>query len=92
MSKADNNRENNADVKQQKYELPKFDLADDIMAEQRKITAIRRKAPSQKGDASSQEQQVKSIEYAVEQPTLVSSGQQQIIVEIVARDIKNLIK
>ena len=38
-----------ADVEQKKGKIPKFDLAKEIMAEQRKITAIRRKAPSKTG-------------------------------------------
>ena len=36
----------NTSLPQQKREIPRFDLAEEILAEQRKITAIRRKAPS----------------------------------------------
>lgn len=69
------------------HEIPKFNLAEEIMAEQRRITAIRRKAPSKK------------IEVVKPQSTISSSGlsqlqrpliQEQIIAEIVARDIEKL--
>ena len=36
------------DTQQQRVEIPKFDLAEKIMAEQRKVVAIKRKAPSKK--------------------------------------------
>jgi len=84
-------------------EIPKFDLAEQIMAEQRKITAIRRKAPgkpqrlpSQDGAAGkkngppAQEREAESIGYTIQQPPLTLSEQGQIIAEIVARDIEKL--
>jgi len=68
--------------------IPKFDLAEQILAEQRKITAIRRKAPGQKPKVPDQQTQAKSIGYTRPPPTL--SEQEQIIAEIVARDIEKL--
>jgi hypothetical protein len=72
----------------QESQIPKFDLAEEIMAEQRKITAIRRKAPGKRIEAG--EQKVRSIDYAGQQPMPVSPEQGQIITEIVARDIERL--
>ncbi|HUU19674.1 MAG TPA: hypothetical protein VMW72_21165 [Sedimentisphaerales bacterium] len=53
MSETDTNKQNDtrdlpaepAGAVREASEIPKFDLAEQIMAEQRKITAIRRKAP-----------------------------------------------
>ncbi len=127
-----------ADV-EQKSKIPKFDLAEEIMAEQRKITAIRRKAPSKTGpvrdplvgaepaaarkdlgpkdkgsngagmieaglrraqssrvagpakrtQAPSPESGAESISYTVQPPPTLAE-QEQIIAEIVARDIEHL--
>lgn len=63
---------------QETSEIPKFDLAEQILAEQRKITAIRRKAPGKKPQAPDR------------QPQSILSEQEQIIAEIVARDIEKL--
>jgi len=75
---------------QKKAEIPRFDLAEEIMAEQRKITAIRRKAPGEKTGAKGQEPVVESIGYTIRQPTSPLSEQEEIIAEIVARDIERL--
>lgn len=83
-------REQPAEVEQEKVRIPKFDLAEEIMAEQRKITAIRRKAPGERDEVQSQEQQVESIGPTVEQPLPVPTEQEYIIAEIVALDIERL--
>jgi hypothetical protein len=70
--------------------IPSFDLAEEIMAEQRKITAIRRKAPGQKTEAQRSEPQAQPADYTIEQPTPTLSVQEKIIAEIVARDIERL--
>lgn len=70
-------------------EIPKFDLAEQIMAEQRKVAAVRRKGPSRKAVAPSQKHRVESIGYAVKPPPILSE-QEQIIAEIVAMDIERL--
>ncbi len=124
-----------AGVVQETSEIPKFDLAEQILAEQRKITAIRRKGPgkpqrlpslappllsaaadkgvtrvqAQDGAAGKQpntpdrQPQAQSTDYAIKQPpsartsqrsaasqSSILSEQEQIIVEIVARDIEKL--
>lgn len=78
------------DAKRQGSKIPKFDLAEEIMAEQRRITGVRRKAPGKKIEAPGKEGEVESRGYTVEQPPQVLSEQEQIIAEIVARDIQEL--
>jgi len=88
---------------QEANEIPKFDLAEQILAEQRKITAIRRKAPhkpqrltsqdgatGKKTKTPDQQSQAKSTGYTIKQPLPKLSEQEQIIAEIVARDIEKL--
>jgi len=75
---------------QKQPEIPKFDLAEEIMAEQRKVTAMRRKAPGEKPEAQSRQPHVESVSYAVEQPTPARLEQDRIIAEIVAKDIERL--
>jgi len=92
-----------ADPVHQTSQIPKFDLAEQIMFEQRKITAIRRKAPgkpqrlpSQDGAAGKKtkapdhQPQAQSTGYTIKQPPPTLSEQEQIIAEIVARDIEKL--
>ena len=74
-------------AEQEKGEIPRFDLAEEIMAEHRKITAIRRKAPDKRVEV--EEPQVESTGYIREQP-MPEPSEQQIIAEIVARDIEKL--
>jgi len=71
-------------------EIPRFDLAEQILAEQRRISAIRRKAPNKKTDAQEAEKEVEPVGYAVGWSTPAEPYQQQIIAEIVARDIERL--
>ena len=71
-------------------EIPKFDLAEQIMAEQRKITAIRRKAPGKKTKTPDQRPRIQSTGYAIKQPPPTLSEHERIIAEIVARDIGKL--
>ena len=60
-------------------EMPKFDLAEKIMAEHRKITAVKRKSPTQRNKPQKLHQQARLI------PDV--SQQDSVIAEIVARDI-----
>jgi len=115
-----------AGVVQETSEIPKFDLAEQILAEQRKITAIRRKGPGKpqrlpslapavtrvqaqdgaagkKPRAPDRQPQAQSTDYAIKQPpstrtsqqsaasqSSILSEQEQIVAEIVARDIEKL--
>ncbi len=115
MSETDTNKQDNTDVLRAediqkasesrpsdgRGEIPKFDLAEQIMAEQRKITAIRRKAPgktrrlpSQNGAAGKKtkapdlQSQAQLTGYTIKPPPPALPEQEQIIAEIVARDIE----
>ena len=74
--------------KQESNEIPRFDLAEEIMAEQRKVTAIKRKPPGKKTETQSKEDELESTGYVVKQLPETLSEQEQIIAEIVARDIQ----
>ena len=71
-------------------EIPKFNLAELIMAEQRKVTAIRRKAPGKKTKTPGRQPRIQSTGCAIKQPAPTSSEKGLIIAEIVARDIEKL--
>ena len=94
-------------------EIPKFDLAEQIMAEQRKITSVKRKAPgkpqrlpslapavtrvqAQDGAANKKAKvpvrlpNVQSVGYNIKHPPPALLRHEQIISEIVARDIEKL--
>ena len=71
-------------------EIPKFDLAEQIMAEQRKVTAIRRKAPGKKTKTPDLQPRIQSAVCVVRQPARTLPEKEQIIAEIVARDIEKL--
>ncbi|MHC4149406.1 MAG: hypothetical protein ACYSR5_07975 [Planctomycetota bacterium] len=79
-----------AEVEQERSEIPRFDLAEEIMAEQRKISATRRKAPGKTFEAHKAEREVEAVGHATWWSTPAQPYQQQIITEIVARDIESL--
>lgn len=69
--------------------VPKFDLAEQIMAEQRKNASVRRKGPARKVQPAKRQPEFDPVGYAVtSQP--VSLGQEQVIADIVAKDIERL--
>jgi len=70
-------------------EIPTFDLAEQIMAEHRKMTAIKRKGPNKKAKPRQKQHPAESITRNVV-PGQVLSGLEQVIAEIVAKDIENL--
>jgi hypothetical protein len=77
------------DMVQKKSEIPKFDLADHIMSEQRKTAAIKRKGPGRINKADNHKKDIQSTGYNIKPQPLLSQ-QEKIIAEIVARDIQNL--
>jgi hypothetical protein len=78
------------ETNQKTSEIPKFNLAEEIMAEHRKITAIRRKGPGEKDEAQKKERKSEPAGDANGQPKPALSEQKHIIAEIVARDIESL--
>jgi len=77
-------------AQQGKNEIPRFDLAEDIMAEHRKISAIRRKAPGKRIEARKAVLEAEPVGYTMGWSAPAEPYQQQIIAEIVARDIEKL--
>ena len=77
------------DAMQDNSEIPKFDLAEQIMAEHRKITAVRRKGPAKKANPPKKLHPAEFIARNVKSRPIVSEPG-QIIAEIVARDIEKL--
>ena len=59
------------------------------MAEQRKIATVKRKGPVRKAGPASRPRRAESIGHALKPPPVLSE-QDQIIAEIVARDIDKL--
>ena len=70
--------------------IPKFDLAEDIMAQQRKVAAMKRKAPSPKIETKEEKPRIESADHGIERPVPELPEQDKIIAEIVARDIEKL--
>ena len=71
-------------------EVPKFDLAEDIMANQRKVTSEKRLGPGKKPVAKSGVSKASAGVGAAGKSKLYSPEQDKIIAEIVARDIAKM--
>ena len=71
-------------------EIPTFDLAEQIMAEQRKITAVKRKAPRKKIEVQETESKAEGVGHSIGRARAARSEEDRIIAEIVARDIEKL--
>jgi len=81
-----------ADSRPEQAEIPRFDLAEDIMAEQRRITAVRRKAPDKKTEPQELEAEVQAVSHTFEKPKPAGPYGDRIIAELVARDIERLLR
>jgi hypothetical protein len=77
-------------AEQKQIEVPSFDLAEEIMASQRKISAIKRKAPGKKTTDEKIRSQAEPVRYTIEPPMPASPEEDRIIAEIVTRDIDRL--
>ena len=77
------------------HDIPKFDLAEQILAEQRKLSSVRRKGPGKKAVRSmpvrASNEKPKPPKADHYEQSLIPSEQERIIAEIVARDIQNLL-
>lgn len=71
-------------------EIPKLDLAKQILAEERKATSARRKGPGGRSKAATSKPEVKPVSRATGRPVPELSERDQIITQIVARDIEKL--
>lgn len=76
------------DTRQEAMEIPQFDLAEEIMAEQRKIATTRRKGPAKRVEVAKPEKS-EPIAPVVEM-FRPSFEEEEVIAEIVARDIQQL--
>jgi hypothetical protein len=77
-------------AEQKQIEVPHFDLAEEILAEQRKITAVKRQAPGKKTRVEKIRTQTEPVGHTIEPPMPSASEEDRIIAEIVARDIERL--
>ena len=85
------NRPASAEQNVGKIDIPRFDLAEDIMAEQRRLTAVRRKGPSTE-DTRHKIEDIRPSAF-VSSASFSQSYTSQwdpIIVSIVAKDIERL--
>ncbi len=73
-----------------KANIPQFDLAEEIMARHRKITAVKRKGPGQKEKAIVTKSEDKLKHRAIYQSMEKTPEEERLIAEIVARDIQKL--
>lgn len=73
----------------QKPGIPQLDLARQIMSEQRKAVSIKRRSPDKKDKTVKYKHKAQSIDYTVKPPPVLTY-QEQLIAEIVHRDIQKL--
>lgn len=69
--------------------IPKFDLAEQIMTEQRKNASVKRKRPARAAGPVKKKPNFEPVDIALDLHP-VSPGQEQVIADIVARDIERL--
>lgn len=77
-------------TRQEATEIPQFDLAEEIMAAQRKIATTRRKGPAKKVNAVKQEKPEPMPPSPTVEMFRAPFEEEEVIVEIVARDIRQL--
>jgi len=70
--------------------IPTFDLGQQILAEQRKVAAVKRKGPGMRGTAPAKIPQAQPASGADGRPGAELSERDRIVAEIVARDIGRL--
>ncbi|MBN2180434.1 MAG: hypothetical protein JW715_00865 [Sedimentisphaerales bacterium] len=90
-NRAEHQKGHSEETQSYKEGIPTFDLAKQIMSEQRKVAAVKRKRTNKKNEDVIHEHKNQPIDHKVKSiPTL--SRQEQIIAEIVKRDIEMLRK
>ena len=76
---------------QEMGDLPRYDLAENILAEQRRVASRRRRAPSHAVEAPTVRGELRTAEPSIlELPSEDLPELQRIVAEIVARDIERL--
>ena len=76
------------DTAQKEAGIPRFNLVDQIMSEQRKVASIKRKGPGKNKEANHTSKA--RLMDSIMKPPLILLQQEKIIAEIVARDIQKL--
>jgi len=79
-----------AGIDQVKNDIPTFDLADDVMAAQRKLTAVKRKSPGLKEGKQARKSKSESRVSTGDRQSPGPPSQSRVITELVARDIRKL--
>jgi hypothetical protein len=90
LKPSEGHKDHRHDNDQQNESIPKFDLAEDIMTGQRKVSSARRRAPNKKIQSQGEQAHLQQNSYIACSPTPILSEQEQIISEIVANDIGEL--
>ena len=83
---------NNQQKEAGKVEVPEFDLGDQILSEQRKISSVKRRAPGMKGPSQGETPVSKTSESVVPVSATEVAQEDRIIAAIVAEDIKRLVE
>lgn len=87
MRAAAKQEQKSVDMMEERNGIPKFDLAEQIMAEQRKSVSVMRKGPARRISDPKQASRIEPISHAIELHGVLL-GPEQVIAEIVARDIE----
>ncbi len=83
---------NNQQKEVEKVDVPGFDLGDQILSEQRKISSVKRRGPGMKNSAQSETPVSKGSEPVVPISAREIAEENRIIAAIVAEDIKSLVE
>lgn len=77
------------DAKYERNGIPKFDLAEQILAEQRKNSSVKRKGPAKKVKSEQMAPKFHPADGTVQSQNVLV-GLEKVIADIVARDIERL--
>lgn len=83
---------NNQEKEAEEVDVPEFDLGDQILSEQRKISSVKRRGPGKKEPVQDIMPEFKASEPIVPVAATEFSEEDQIIAAIVADDIKRLVE
>jgi hypothetical protein len=83
---------NNQQKEAGNVDVPEFDLGDQILSEQRKISSVKRRGPGIKGPSQGETPEFKASEPVVPFAITEVAEEDRIIAAIVAEDIKRLVE